>query len=162
MQIAVPDPQDFAEINMGNYVSFAILCALLTGCASTLNKGGVEGVIFPASKADFAARATGRKNLQYWTPAESDIAQAMPQIKAFLAKQAPSIASSLQEYRCQYFGVVVDGKKRIYCNFFRRGSWDEYWRIEPVFVLDGGDDFFQLEYDVKSKQCLNFTVNGEA
>ena len=158
----MPDPQGFAEINMKKCVSFAILCALLAGCTSTVATSGIEGVIFPARKADFAMEVTGRKDAQGWTPSKTEIAKAMPQIKTFLGKQAPSIASSLQEYRCQYFGVVVDGKKRIYCNFFRRSSWDEGWRIEPVFVLDGGDDFFQLEYDVKSKQCLNFTVNGEA
>ena len=149
-------------MKMRRYMSVAVLCGLLTGCASTLTTGGVDGVIFPARKADFAAHTTGRKELQYWTPAQSDIVEATRHIRAFLAKQSPFIANRLQQYRCQYFGIIVDGKKRVYCNFLHRDGHDENWQTRPVFVLDGGDSYFQLEYDMQSKRCLNFMVNGEA
>ena len=147
---------------MKRCIPILMFCALLTGCASTLTTDGVEGVIFPANKAEFAIEMTGRKNATTWTPLEKDIAKAMPAIKAFLVKQAPAIATKLTQYQCQYFGVIVDGKRLIYCNFFHRGKLDRNWKSEPVLVCDGGDYFFQLEYDTESGQCLKFSVNGEA
>ena len=153
---------------MKKIITICCLCILQVGCTTTVNTDGVEGVIFPASKADFVAFESGRKDLQYWTPTKSDITAAMPRIKEFLVKQAPTIANKLQKYRCQYFGIVVEGKKIIYCNFFyrdgffQRGGHDKAWQTKPVFVFDGGDWYFQLEYDTESKQCINFQVNGEA
>ena len=141
-----------------------LLCCLLGGCAHTITMGGIEGVIFPASKADFVAYNTGRKVMLYWTPAEADIAEATPRIKAFLITQSPSIASRLATYRCQYFGVFIDGKRRIYCNFFPADDvWPDWnWRTAPLSVDDGGDSYFQLEYEIETKRCLNFMVNGDA
>jgi hypothetical protein len=127
-----------------------------------LHIGGIEGVIFPSGKADFLTRNTRQPNLQSWTPSESDIEKAIPAIKAFLAKQATSIANRLTEYRCQFFGIIVDGKKRIYCNFFHREGHDENWKSTPVSIWDGGDRYFQLEYDIESDQCLDLFINGEA
>ena len=110
------------------------------------------------------AYETGRKELDYWTPSESDITQAIPAIKAFLTKQAPSIANRLSQYRCQYFGIIVGDKKRIYCNFFPKDDlWSDWdWKTDPLSVDDGGDWYFQLEYEIESKQCLNLQINGEA
>jgi len=150
-------------MNMNRCISIVLLCGLLAGCGATVDTEEVQGgVIFPASKADFAAHATGRKDLQYWMPAQTDVANAVPHIKAFLAKEAPSIASRFHKYRCQYFGIVVEGKKRMYCNFFHRDGHAADWQTDPLIVLDGGDRYFQLEYDMQSKRCLNFIANGEA
>ena len=110
---------------MNEFTPILLLCALLAGCGSPSSTPGGspaptpagQGVIFPASNADFAARVTGRKNLSFWTPTPADIAEATPNIKGFLEKQNPSIATRLQEYRCQYFSIVVEGKKRLFCNF---------------------------------------------
>lgn len=147
---------------MNEFPHILLLCAFLAGCGSPASTPAGPGVIFPASKADFVAQVTDRKSLSYWTPTPADIAEATPNIKRFLEKQNPSIASRLREYRCQYFGIVVAGKKRIYCNFFHRDEHDEDWQACPLFVLDGGDSYFQLEYNIETKQCLNFMVNGEA
>jgi hypothetical protein len=148
------------SMKMKNWRSIILLCGLLAGCTPAPDVDGYQSVILPASKAEFLA--SDAKELDYWTPTDADVAEAAAHIKAFLAKQSPSLASQLSEYRCQYFGITVDGKRRLYCNFFRRGDWDDGWETEPVIVFDGGDDFFQLEYDLESRQCLNFQVNGEA
>ena len=140
-----------------------VLAMLLGGCsASSISTGGVEGVIFPASQANFVSDTTGRKGLACWTPSKSDVAGAFPRIRAFLKSEAPSIAARLTQYRCQYSGIIVEGKKRIYCNFFHRDGEMAYWKSEPVFVLDGGDWYFQLEYDLESEKCLDLRINGEA
>jgi len=136
---------------------------LLGGCsAESISTSGIEGRIFPASQANFVGDATGRKGLTYWTPSESDVAGAFPRIQAFLKSEAPSIAARLTQYRCQYFGIIVEGKKRIYCNFFHRDGGNPDWQSEPLFVLDGGDWYFQLEYDLESEKCLDLRINGEA
>jgi len=139
------------------------LAMLFGGCsASSISTGGVEGVIFPASQANSVGDATGRKGLTYWTPSKSDVAGAFPKIRGFLKSEAPAIAARLTRYRCQYFGIIVEGKKRIYCNFFHRDGGIANWKSEPLFVLDGGDRFFQLEYDLESEKCLDLRINGEA
>jgi hypothetical protein len=139
------------------------LAMLFGGCsASSISTGGVEGIIFPASQANFVGDATGRKRLTYWTPSESDVAGAFPKIQAFLKSEAPPIAARLTQYRCQYFGIIVEGKKRIYCNFFHRDGGTANWKSEPLFVLDGGDWYFQLEYDLESEKCLDLRINGVA
>ena len=51
---------------------------------------------------------------------------------------------------------------RIYCNFFEPTEDEADWEENFVFVFDGGDMYFQLEYDVESSRCSNFAVNGEA
>jgi hypothetical protein len=132
---------------------------LLAGCdAGTINTGGVEGVIFPAGQAG----ANGLAFPTTWTPSESDIAAAGPRIEAFLKSSAPSLASRLPKYRCQYFGITVEGKQRIYCNFFARDAGFRDWKSRHVFVLDGGHQYFQLQYDVESSQCMYLMINGDA
>jgi hypothetical protein len=139
------------------------LAMLFGGCsASSISTGGVEGVIFPASQANFVGDATGRKGLTCWTPSKSDVAGAFPRIQAFLKSEAPSIASRLSQYRCQYFGIIVEEKKRIYCNFFHRECGIANWKSKPLFVRGGGDWFFQLEYDLESEKCLDLRINGGA
>jgi len=139
------------------------LVMLFGGCSGpSISTGGVEGVIFPASQANFVGDATGGKGLTFWTPSKSDVAGAFPKIQVFLESEAPSIAARLAQYRCQYFGIIVEGKKRIYCNFFRRDGGIANWKSEPLFVLDGGEWYFQLEYDLESEKCLDLRINGVA
>ena len=141
------------------HLSVAICGMLVAGChAGTINTGGVEGVILPASQAE----ANGLTPPTTWTPSESDIAAAGPKIEAFLKSSAPTLASRLPKYRCQYFGITVEGKQRIYCNFFARDAGFPDWKSKCVFVLDGGDQFFQLQYDVESSRCMCLTINGVA
>jgi len=141
-------------------LSVAICGMLLAGCeAGTIKTGGVEGVIFPAGQANGLTPSTT------WTPSESDIAAAGPKIEAFLKSSAPALASRLPKYRCQYFGITVEGKQRIYCNFFARDAGFQGfpdWKSKCVLVCDGGDQYFQLQYDVESNQCMCLTINGEA
>ncbi|HUX02866.1 MAG: hypothetical protein WBD63_07540 [Phycisphaerae bacterium] len=141
-----------------------VLAILFGGCSATsITVGGVEGVIFSASHANnFVGVETGQKELTYWTPSRSDVAGAFPRIQAFLKHEAPSIAGRLSQYRCQYFGIIVEGRKRIYCNFFHRDGGIANWKSESLFVCDGGDWYFQLEYDLESEKCLNLRINGEA
>jgi len=55
---------------------------------------------------------------------------------------------------------VIGGKKIIYGNFFC--SEEDNWRQEFVMVIDGGDCYFQVEYDVGSEKLIKLIVNGES
>jgi hypothetical protein len=105
-----------------------------------------------------------RSGAEAWAPTAEVVAAAEQAALECIRRSAPAIFERLEEYRCQYMGFVFDGQRRIYCNFFRHDEdeADEDWRTEPVCVLDGGDDYFHLEYDPDSRTCANFYVNGEA
>ncbi|OQY91662.1 MAG: hypothetical protein B6D41_09145 [Chloroflexi bacterium UTCFX4] len=77
----------------------------------------------------------------------------------FSARQAP-IVERLAQYKFQYWGEMKNGKRVIAINAFCAEF--DYWKTQRVFVLDGGDCFFQLEYEIKSGIFSNLSVNGEA
>ena len=98
------------------------------------------------------------------TPTAEELEAAEPAVLEQIRQSAPEIFARLAEYRCQYMGFLVRGHRRVYYNFFRcdEADVDDDWRTEPVFVLDGGDDYFHLEYDLDARECVRFYVNGEA
>jgi hypothetical protein len=48
-----------------------------------------------------------------------------------------------------------------YGNFFCTDSGMN-WTYEWIFIVDGGDCYFQLQFDVESSTFTELTVNGEA
>ena len=63
----------------------------------------------------------------------------------------------------QYVGVVRDGRRFIYGNFFPRGMYsDNRWRESLIVICDGGPDFFGIEYDVERKEFSHLAFNGSA
>ncbi len=83
-------------------------------------------------------------------------------IHNFTEVSQPEIFTRLHKYGRQYFGIIVKGRKRIYCNFFMNPKEFPSRFSRFVLVLDGGNDYFRIEYDVDSKTCLNFLPNGSA
>ena len=130
------------------------------GCATTKQKF-IIGAILHVSKDDIPYSLDGKPQ-KTWTPTEELIQQIEPDILKYIQISNKEIFENINKYRCQYFGIIVKGKKRIYCNFFYLTKDEQDWKINPVIVYDGGNWYFQLEYDVESKRCLNFEVNGEA
>ncbi len=57
--------------------------------------------------------------------------------------------------------LSVTGRQIIYGNYFC-DNMGKNWRQEFVFVFDGGDCFFQVEYDVESGTFIKLWVNGES
>ena len=67
----------------------------------------------------------------------------------------------LDEYQRQYIGLERGGKEIIYGNFFcDNGGVD--WRQKFLFMIDGGECYFQVEYDVESGLFIKLRINGEA
>ena len=111
----------------------------------------------------------------FWEPSIDDVSRAEERIRQFLvsahndpnldAYQRANLAfilDNLEDYLRQYVGIVVDGEKRIGCNFFLSDRSFPDWERRPVFVLDGGHYFWQIEYDLLGDECINFYVHGEA
>lgn len=98
----------------------------------------------------------------YWSPSKEDVRAAEVAIRSFLKNSQPEIFARIDKYGRQYFGIIVKGRKRIYCNFFMNPKNFPSRFSDYVFVLDGGNDYFRIEYDVDSKTCLNFSPNGIA
>jgi len=71
-----------------------------------------------------------------------------------------------RNYRVQFVGIIRDGRKVIWCNFFPvagKGK-DEFqnWRKERIVVDDGGFFYWQIEYDPEADKCSRFYSNGYA
>ena len=103
----------------------------------------------------------------YWTPSEDDILKLEGKIAGYLSQNSsyfyrqPPVWERLDEYQRQYIGVEREGRPIIYGNYFcNSGGVD--WRQKLVFVIDGGECFFQVEYDVESGLFIKLQVNGEA
>lgn len=120
-----------------------------------------DGVILPEQDASaLAGSADG-----HWTPAPEDVLALEAGLAVFLREAAADRSPDLWEkqvtYKRQYAGIVSEGRRLIYANFFC-GEKTADWQHAPVVVLDGGDCFFQLTYDVESRTYQSLTINGEA
>jgi len=103
----------------------------------------------------------------YWTPSADDILKLEEKIAEYLSQNSnllyrqPPVWERLDEYQRQYIGLELGGKQIIFGNFFCT-SGRVNWREELVFMLDGGDCYFQVEYDVESGSFIMLMVNGES
>ena len=73
----------------------------------------------------------------------------------------PPVWEQLDNYQHQYIGYEKNGKRIIYGNYFCDNLGKD-WKQEIVMVLDGGDCFFKVEYDVDSGEFVRLRVYGEA
>lgn len=123
--------------------------------------GGVEGVIVPEQDA----RTLDPQAQGYWTPTEADVQALEAGLVAFLQASSPQASPGLWEkqatYRRQYVGLLRDGQRLVYASFFCE-TFGGDWQREVLFVLDGGDCFFQLTYDVERGTYGDLMVNGES
>ncbi len=99
-----------------------------------------------------------------WTPSEDNIRQLEDNLPAYLSQQASLFSSSsgqLEDYKRQYIGIERTGRQIIFGNFFC--SYQRFeWQTNLLFVEDGGDCFFQVEYDVANSAFIGIWVNGES
>jgi hypothetical protein len=112
---------------------------------------------------------------EFWEPSIDDVSstekcirqylvsvEQEPKLDAYQKEKVAFILENLAQYRRQYVGIVVDGKRRIWVNsFFVDDSFPNWDRV-PVDVEDGGRYFWQIEYLLLEDDCINFYVHGEA
>jgi hypothetical protein len=106
-----------------------------------------------------------------WTPAQDDVLaleKALPDhLRTELTRQRTQARSKVPlwerapTYKRQYAGVRRNGRRIVHANFFCR-DYGKNWRTEPIVVKDGGDRYFNIDYDVEKKTFANLSINGEA
>jgi hypothetical protein len=67
------------------------------------------------------------------------------------------------EYARQYVGIIIGGKKVIFCNYVVMPKVDpaaRYLFTDKVFVEDGTVHFLQCRYDFEEKTCSNVSMIG--
>lgn len=130
----------------------------------------MDGVIFTAANSEKAGLGFDFNEpiIDYWTPTEADVAALEDSLPAFLESEIPPdhynrrILDRLDLYKRQYFGITFEaGQPLIYANFFCVDEFD-YWLESPVFVMDGGECFFQVVYDPATDTFSRLSVNGFA
>ncbi len=131
---------------------------------------GLSRVIFTQAEMDRLAQGgamlfgiTG----PFWTPTEPQVRDLEDRLPDFLKSstepRANLIRPKLAGYKRQYFGFTIAGKKQILLNAFcDAGGPKDYWRSQIVFVLDGGECYFQVSYDPATKLFTSLSINGEA
>jgi len=102
---------------------------------------------------------------QFWTPTRDDVLTLNASAQDFLrtgpaADFHTDLWERYDDYWRQYVGFFRDGQRLIYANYFCRA--EEGWLDMLVDVMDGGDCYFQLTYDVDSGEFVSWYVNGEA
>ena len=117
------------------------------------------------------SRATPEAGEGSWQPAPPDIRRLEAALPDALAEQRPladraDLARLFQDWRRQYVGIVRDGRRYIYGNYWRgrtigEFAFDKLWRTEPIGVCDGGPTYFGVEYDVEAGRFTHFGFNGE-
>ena len=112
----------------------------------------------------------------FWTPALPEVVALEQRLPEYLRRQLcddPPVGPQYcgfgrvplwlkaPLYRRQYVGIFRGERRVIRGNFFCETHRND-WRTEPVVVFDGGDCFFQLDFDPKSGAFSNLIVNNEA
>jgi hypothetical protein len=111
-----------------------------------------------------------------WTPTSEETQKALLAVQSFMETSPPAspvaekdavkkILQNTRRYRVQFTGILREGKKMIWCNFFPApdsGKKDQFenWTRVPVAVLGGGSWFWQVSYDLSTGNCLNFVCNA--
>lgn len=113
------------------------------------------------------SRGTPAPGQDAWGPGAAEIARLEAALPAALAAQRPGEDWSAfpQNWRRQYVGIVRDGRRYVYGNFYPRSVDDHAadsgrWRREPMLVCDGGPAFFGAEYDIEAGRISHLAFNG--
>lgn len=154
-----PYPTEPGPIPLEDYVATFVV---EEGAGYTaVGDSSFDGVIVPERDAPaIDPQAEG-----YWTPTQADVLALEAGLAAFLQESAPQASPELWRkqgtYKRQYAGLIHNGRRLIAASFFCDTHGEE-WRREVLFVLDGGDCFFQLTFDVERGTYGDLMVNGEA
>jgi hypothetical protein len=145
----------------------------------------------PPGEVWTSGRSLGFAVESFWRPSEDDVSRAearirevfssnpiplqalvgtialSPEQRGYELREIAKIVAHFGEYRRQYMGVVVSGRRRVLCNFFMKEPEDrpfigDRWRCDWVAVDDGGFWYWQIQFDVEDDTCTEFRSNGYA
>jgi hypothetical protein len=109
------------------------------------------------------SRGTPANVSQFWNPSPEQIRKLeslLPQYLRHGTDRNPNIPENV-EYHRQYVGIVVDGKRLIYGNFYPASVSDLFdEKSIPVVVCDGSASFWGVVFEPDSSAFLDLQVNG--
>jgi hypothetical protein len=124
--------------------------------------------IFDAAAARAAWGFFISRGTEAWTPTAADVDKLEAALPALLDRERPPAESRppswrrAAHYKRQYFGYVKHRRRFIHANFFCSVPSGVDWRLTPVVTKDGGDCYFNVDYDPRTGQFSNLQVNGVA
>jgi len=105
-----------------------------------------------------------------WVPIAEQTQAALVAIEKFIgdnqghsdsqAEELVKIRKHLTEYGVQFYGVVKNEKKYIYCNFFPAEEFQDASYL--INACDGGFWFWQILYDPDTGKLCSLSINGYA
>jgi len=110
----------------------------------------------------------------FWQPDLAEVREVERVLLAYLSR--PDVTrprAPLNAYVRQYMGIREHGELLIYVNLVWKGEIEMEateghmrdavdWRSEAVTVCDGGDQFWGIEFDPRTKQLRKARFNGDA
>jgi len=131
---------------------------------------GYDGVIIRVNEQEPSGRGVSPKSCCQWTPIEAQVREAEALLPAFLASRdavatvrGTRVRSELQAYKRQYWGQKIGKRRQIRILLYHQESQvvkKGGWLKTAVGVAGGGDDYFQVTYDVERKRFSNLRVNA--
>ncbi len=86
-----------------------------------------------------------------------------PNIPSMDKDNIKGIISKFDQYLVQFIGYSTNDKNIIHCNFFKKyKNGSNSWKKKLVITLDGGNNYWQIDFDIKTKKFINLRINGEA
>jgi hypothetical protein len=130
-----------------------------------LPSGGL--FILPVSAGQSLLRQCSRSSpsnvSQFWSPSLEQIQRLEHDLPMYVRPgdgRKPVIADTVQYHR-QYVGIVVNGKRLIYGNFYPTSVSDYFdEKSTPVVVCDGGASFWGIVFEPESSVFLDLQING--
>ncbi|MFN8417999.1 MAG: hypothetical protein U0528_01945 [Anaerolineae bacterium] len=162
------------------------LLLLLSGCSALdwlttltssniyIDQDGIAGVIFDPSATYISDVESISKQILdttfdgYWMPDTADVLALESALPAYLDQQAAAgrdvegVAAKLPDYKRQYIGFTAGGEKMLYANYFCDAFDGDRWKQEWLYVMDGGNCFFQVVYQIGSGEFRYLSINGYA
>src|SRR5262249_24833885 len=75
-------------------------------------------------------------------------------------ERAPTLAGKLNDYRRHFVGVIIEGKRLIWGNFFCAS--EEPTATAAIAVDDGEECYFYVLYDPASRSFSELSINDGA
>ncbi len=65
-------------------------------------------------------------------------------------------------YRRQYIGFKIGSENYVYINLIAKHNEFKNWEKKPIWVMDGGDSFCGIIFDIKNNRFIEINCNGNA
>jgi len=158
---------DYVVMARHSFLAFVVAASL----SVFLGAKGQEWVLLPGHLADELTRQCSRPAPDdfeaTWEPSTSDVQrleQRIDQIETLKAKECclrNARVDDVHDYYRQYVGIVLDGRKVIYINAFKRDVECTGWRDSTIVYCDGGKTFWGVVFDPKTGVFSGLAFNGE-